>query len=59
MEPDKQITTIYRTSPGKREEKVWSMYGWFRVAALTDDGEHLIAGYESMNLIPLDYNKRN
>jgi len=58
MEPDRLITTIYRTSPGKREEKVWSMYGWFRVAALTDDGEHLIAGYEGMNLIPLDYDKQ-
>jgi hypothetical protein len=57
MEPDKQITTIYRTTQGKQEEKVWSMYGWFRVAALTDDGEHLVAGYEGMNLIPIDYDK--
>jgi hypothetical protein len=58
LEPDEQITTIYRTTHGKPEEKVWSMYGWFRVAALTDDGEHLVAGYGSMNLIPLDYDKR-
>ena len=59
MEPDNQITTIYRTIQGKQQgEKVWSMYGWFRVAALTDDGEHLVAGYWSMNVIPLDYNKK-
>ena len=58
MEPDKWITTIYRTVPGKHEEKVWSMYGWFRVAALTDDGERLVVGYGRHNLIPLDYDKR-
>jgi hypothetical protein len=58
MEPDKQITTIYRTTQGKQEEKVWSMYGWFRVTALADDGEHLVAGYDGMNLLPLDYDKR-
>jgi hypothetical protein len=58
MEPDKQVTTIYRITQGKREEKVWSMYGWFRVAALANDGEHLVAGYGGRNLIPLDYNKQ-
>jgi hypothetical protein len=58
MEPDKQITTIYRTTQGKPQEKVWSMYGWFRVAALADDGDHLVVGYWGMNLIPINYDKR-
>jgi hypothetical protein len=58
MEPDKQITTIYRTMQGKQQgAKVWSMYGWFRVAALSDDGEHLVVGYGGMNLLPIDYDK--
>jgi hypothetical protein len=38
------ITTIYRTAQGKHDERVRSMYGWFRVTALTDDGEHLVVG---------------
>ncbi len=58
MEPDKQITTIYRAMPGKPGEKVWSMYGWFRVAALADDGDHLVVGNGGMNLIPLNFNKQ-
>lgn len=58
MEPDKRITTIYRATREKDGEKVWSMFGWFRVAALADDGEHLVAGYDGSNLIPLDYDKR-
>ena len=58
MEPDKQITTVFRTTPAQPAEKVWSMYGWFRVAALTDDGEHLVTGYDGMDLVPLDYDKQ-
>jgi hypothetical protein len=58
MEPDNQITTVYRKAQGKPDEKVWSMYGWFRVASLTDDGERLIAGYGGMNVIPLEYDKK-
>src|ERR1700728_3759815 len=50
MEPDKEITTIYRSAQGKQAEKVWSMYGWFRVASLADDGEHLVVGYWGINL---------
>jgi hypothetical protein len=34
------------------------MYGWFRVASLADDGEHFVAGYWGMNLIPLNYDKQ-
>jgi hypothetical protein len=57
MEPDKNITTIYRTAAGKKTEKCWSMYGWFRVASLADDGEHFVAGCWGINLIPLNYDK--
>ncbi len=57
MDPDTQITTVYRARE-VQGEKLWSMYGWFRVAALADDGDHLVAGYWGVNLIPLDYNKK-
>jgi hypothetical protein len=31
------------------------MPGWFRVAALSDDCEHLVTGFDGMNLLPLDF----
>jgi hypothetical protein len=40
---------------GEAGEMLWSMAGWFRLAALSDDGETLVAGYDGMNLLPLDY----
>jgi hypothetical protein len=38
--------------------KLWEMSGWFRVAALCDDGEHLITGYDGVNLIPANYDPK-
>jgi hypothetical protein len=49
---------------GEAGEVLWSMAGWFRLAALSDDGQTLVAGYDGqtlvagydgMNLLPLDY----
>ncbi len=40
---------------GEAGQVLWSMAGWFRLAALSDDGETLVAGYDGMNLLPLDY----
>jgi hypothetical protein len=57
MDPDSQITTVYRAK-GSQGERLWAMYGWFRVAALADDGDHLVTGYWGMNLIPVNYNKK-
>ena len=57
MEPDKQITTVYRSTKDGRGTKVWAMYGWFRVSGLADDGEHLVAGYWGVNLLPVNYDK--
>jgi hypothetical protein len=58
MDPDQQITTVYRATNERQGERVWSMFGWFRVAGLADDGEHLVAGYDGMNLLPINYNKQ-
>jgi len=38
-------------------EILWTSTNWFRVAFLADDGEHLVTGYDGMNLIPQDYTK--
>jgi hypothetical protein len=56
-DPDSQVTTVYRAK-GTGGERLWAMYGWFGVAALADDGDHLVAGYRGMNLIPVNYNKK-
>jgi hypothetical protein len=54
MEPRKMITTVYRVSESGARQKSWAMYGWFRVADLANDGEHLIVGYDGMSLVELD-----
>jgi hypothetical protein len=58
MDPGKQITTIYRAGPNGQADKIWSMYGWFRVASLSDDGNHLVAGYDGINLLPVVYDRQ-
>jgi hypothetical protein len=40
---------------GEAGPVLWSLAGWFRLAALSDDGQTLVAGYDGMNLLPLDY----
>jgi hypothetical protein len=53
MDPKPMTTTVYRVEEGGRRTRSWAMYGWFRVAHLADDGEHLVAGHDGINLLPL------
>ena len=55
LDPDTRTITAYRA--GASDDVLWTAPGWSRVAALADDGEHLMLGYEGMNLIPVDYDK--
>ncbi len=55
MEPRQMITTVYRIDAGDKRTKVWAMFGWFRVADLANDGNHLVVGHPGINLIPLDF----
>jgi hypothetical protein len=57
MDPDTQVTTVYRRRAGGVQENLWSMPGWFRIAFLSNDGEYLAAGYDGSNLLPLNYRK--
>ena len=57
MDPEKNLTTVYRRRAGGVREPLWSMRGWFQVAALSSDGEYLVTGYEGSNLLPLEYKK--
>jgi hypothetical protein len=42
---------VYKRSKGKTN-KLWSMDGWYRVAALAADCEHFVTGYDGVNLLP-------
>jgi len=57
MEPDSATTTIFRVENDGKRTKSWAMQGWFRVAHLADDGEHLIVGHGGINLLPLNVTK--
>ena len=47
--------SILAYKPRMEQIVLWTAQGWSRVAALADDGEHLVLGYAGMNLIPVDY----
>ena len=53
LDPADDSMVAYKA--GVAQKVLWTATGWSRVAALADDGEHLVLGYEGMNLIPLDY----
>jgi hypothetical protein len=57
MDPERNLTTVYRRRAGGVRDLLWSMRGWFRVAALSGDGEYLVTGFDGLNLLPLDYKK--
>ena len=52
---DPAENSILAYKPGVETIVLWRAQGWSSVAALADDGEHLVLGYEGANLIPLDY----
>lgn len=53
LDPEANRITVRRA--GAAGDVLWSTPGWSRVAALADDGDHLMLGCDGMNLIPLDY----
>jgi hypothetical protein len=57
MDPKPMTTTIYRVEGEGKRNKQWAMQGWFRVAHLADDGEHLVVGHGGINLLPLNVTK--
>jgi hypothetical protein len=55
LDPARGTTVVRAMVDGRPTREVWSMPGWYRVAALSRDGEHLVTGYDGLNLIPTDY----
>jgi hypothetical protein len=58
MNPEPSTTTVYRIADDGKRTRQWVMPGWFRVAYLADDGDHLIVGHGGINLLPLDVTAR-
>lgn len=54
---DKKTTAYAISNQGKKQirNKIWEMDGWYYNAALANDGEHLIIGYDKRNLLDLNY----
>ena len=53
-DPKHDLVTVYRVENGLRTE-LWSMKPWQRSFDVADGGEHLVACYGGMNLLPVDY----
>jgi hypothetical protein len=57
LDADQKKTTVFEVRKAAPSIRLWEMPGWFRVAVLSDDGEHLVVGFEGINLLPLDYHQ--
>ena len=57
LTPKSMTTVIYKMSENGSRKELWRMKGWFRVAHLADDGDHLVVGNDGINLLPLNVTK--
>lgn len=53
IDPKSGIEVFSSASEGT--DYIWKAPGWSWIAALSDTGEHLVLGYEGINLVPYDY----
>jgi len=52
------VTTAYKRGKVKHKpSKLWSIAGWYRVAAVAADCEHFVTGYDGVNLLPEKYDR--
>lgn len=50
---DPELGTFVHPADGSDESDVlWKLPRWYRVLFVTDDGMHLVTGYDGMNLVP-------
>lgn len=51
-DPQTGLTTVYRVDPAGARTRLWAMAGWYRALYPADDGEHLVLGFDGLNLLP-------
>ncbi|MBF5045227.1 hypothetical protein FGE12_22675 [Aggregicoccus sp. 17bor-14] len=56
-DPKAWRTTVVRVASDGSERFSWEMPGWFREASLSDDGDHLVVGFDGQDLLPRDYDR--
>lgn len=54
----KSGTVAYAMTGDTKGAQLWSVERWFRVAALANDGVHLVTGYEGSSLISQKYDPK-
>lgn len=47
-------TFVHPADETDEADALWKLPRWYRVLFVTDDGIHLITGYDGMNLVPRD-----
>lgn len=57
MNPESNTTIVYKAESNGRRTKSWTVEGWFRVAHLSSDGDHLVVGHDGINLLPTNVTK--
>jgi hypothetical protein len=53
-DPKRHAVTVYRVA-GRERTELWATPRWERSFDVADDGDHLVACYSGLNLLPLDY----
>lgn len=51
-DPSEGLTTVTLRGADGGVASAWSMAGWYRALHVADDGEHLVLGYDGLNLLP-------
>jgi CpeT protein len=51
-DPATDMTTVFRVRPDGTRERAWAMPGWYRAIHTADDGDHLVLGFDGLNLLP-------
>ncbi len=53
--PSLNQTQVYDVRNPNKARKMWGMPGYFRKLDLSNDGKNLVAGYDGLNLLQLNY----
>lgn len=54
-DPSLNQTQVYDAKNPNKPRKMWVMPGYFRKLDLSGDGRYLVAGYDGLNLLQLNY----
>lgn len=52
-DPQEGLTTVTVRGDDGSIVRTWSMPGWYRAIHVADDGEHLVLGFDGLNLLPV------